>query len=66
MLNKLFLYLNTIIYLKKKQILFRIWYLIKSLYPLRYNLKKGQHTLYVQASDKVGNQTIVKGSFNIK
>ena len=35
-------------------------------YPLKYNLKKGLHTLYVQASDKVGNKTIVKGNFHIK
>ncbi len=35
-------------------------------YPLKYNLKKGTHTLYVQASDKVGNRSIVKGKFFIK
>ena len=35
-------------------------------YPLKYNLKKGIHTLYVQASDKVGNMSIVKGEFFIK
>jgi hypothetical protein len=35
-------------------------------YPLKYNLKKGMHTLYVQASDRVGNRSIVKGDFYIK
>ena len=35
-------------------------------YPLKYNLKKGVHTLYVQASDKVGNRSIIKGEFFIK
>ena len=35
-------------------------------YPLKYNLKKGTHTLYVQASDRVGNRSIVKGNFYIK
>ena len=35
-------------------------------YPLKYNLKKGVHTLYVQASDKVGNRSIIKGKFFIK
>ena len=35
-------------------------------YPLKYNLKKGIHTLYVQASDKVGNMSIVEGEFFIK
>jgi hypothetical protein len=35
-------------------------------YPLKYNLKKGLHTLYVQASDRVGNRSIVKGDFYIK
>ena len=35
-------------------------------YPLKYNLKKGAHTLYVQASDRVGNRSIVKGDFYIK
>jgi hypothetical protein len=35
-------------------------------YPLKYNLKKGAHTLYVQASDRVGNRTIIKGDFYIK
>jgi len=35
-------------------------------YPLKYNLKKGTHTLYVQASDKVGNRSIIKGQFYIK
>jgi hypothetical protein len=35
-------------------------------YPLRYNLKKGPHTMYVQASDRVGNRSIVKGDFYIK
>ena len=35
-------------------------------YPLKYNLKKGTHTLYVQASDRVGNRSIVKGDFYIK
>ena len=38
----------------------------KVIYPLKYNLKKGTHTLYVQASDRVGNQSIVKGDFYIK
>ena len=35
-------------------------------YPLKYNLKKGVHTLYVQASDKVGNQTNIEGVFHVK
>ena len=35
-------------------------------YPLKYNLKKGTHSLYVQASDKVGNRSILKGEFFIK
>jgi hypothetical protein len=35
-------------------------------YPLKNNLKKGTHTLYVQASDRVGNRSIVKGDFYIK
>ena len=35
-------------------------------YPLKYNLKKGTHTLYVQASDNVGNRSIVTGEFYIK
>ena len=35
-------------------------------YPLKYNLKKGTHTLYVQASDNVGNRSIVAGEFYIK
>ena len=35
-------------------------------YPLKYNLKKGTHTLYVQVSDRVGNRSIVKGDFYIK
>ena len=35
-------------------------------FPLKYNLKKGTHTLYVQASDRVGNRSIVKGDFFIK
>ena len=35
-------------------------------FPLKYNLKKGIHTLYVQASDKVGNMSIVEGNFFIK
>ena len=35
-------------------------------YPLKYNLKKGTHTMYVQASDRVGNRSIVKGDFYIK
>ena len=35
-------------------------------YPLKYNLKKGTHTLYVQASDRAGNLSIVKGDFYIK
>ena len=35
-------------------------------FPLKYNLKKGIHTLYVQASDKVGNMSIVEGKFFIK
>ena len=35
-------------------------------YPLKYNLNKGIHTLYVQASDRVGNRSIVKGDFYIK
>ena len=35
-------------------------------FPLKYNLKKGIHTLYVQASDKVGNMSIVEGEFFIK
>ena len=35
-------------------------------FPLKYNLAKGTHTLYVQASDKVGNMSIVEGEFFIK
>ena len=35
-------------------------------YPLKYNLTKGTHTLYVQASDKVGNMSFVEGKFFIK
>jgi hypothetical protein len=35
-------------------------------YPLKYNLKKGTHSMYVQASDRVGNRSIVKGDFYIK
>ena len=35
-------------------------------YPLKYNLKKGTHSLYVQASDKVGNRSVLKGDFFIK
>ena len=35
-------------------------------YPLKYNLSQGKHTLYVEAEDRVGNQSVNKGSFYIK
>ena len=35
-------------------------------YPLKYDLKKGKHTLYVEAKDRVGNQSVSKGIFYIK
>ena len=35
-------------------------------YPLKYNLTPGQHTLYVEAIDKVGNKSIKEGNFIIK
>ena len=35
-------------------------------YPLKYNLTKGEHTLYVEAKDRVGNKSINKGIFYIK
>ena len=35
-------------------------------YPLKYNLKSGTHTLFVEAKDRVGNKSIVEGTFFIK
>jgi hypothetical protein len=35
-------------------------------YPLKYNLKKGTHSLYVQAADKVGNLSKIEGEFLVK
>ena len=35
-------------------------------YPLKYNLSQGKHTLYVEAKDRVGNQSVSKGIFYIK
>ena len=35
-------------------------------YPLKYNLKKGTHSLYVQAADKVGNLSNIEGEFLVK
>ena len=35
-------------------------------YPLKYNLSQGKHTLYVEAKDRVGNQSVNKGIFYIK
>ena len=35
-------------------------------YPLKYNLSQGKHTLYVEAEDRVGNQSVNKGIFYIK
>ena len=59
--------LDVIVKLNNKPIIFEYnSYQKKIRYPLKYNLKKGSHTLYVQASDKVGNQTVINGSFYIK
>ena len=59
--------LDVIVKLNNKPIIFEYnSYQKKIRYPLKYNLKKGSHALYVQASDKVGNQTIINGSFYIK
>ena len=56
-----------IIKLDEKTIIFEYnSYQNKVRYPLKYNLKKGKHSLYVQASDKVGNKSIIKGDFYIK
>ena len=35
-------------------------------YPLKYDLTEGKHTLYVEATDRVGNQSVNKGIFFIK
>ena len=35
-------------------------------YPLKYNLSQGKHTLFVEAKDRVGNQSVSKGIFYIK
>ncbi len=58
---------DVIIKLDEKTIIFEYnSYQNKVRYPLKYNLKKGKHSLYVQASDKVGNTSIIKGDFYIK
>ena len=35
-------------------------------YPLKYNLKEGEHTLFVKVQDRVGNKSIIDGKFFIK
>ena len=35
-------------------------------YPLKYNLKEGEHTLFVEVQDRVGNKSIIDGKFFIK
>ena len=35
-------------------------------YPLKHHLKKGKHTLYVKAMDRVGNFAVKKGFFHVK
>ena len=56
-----------VIKLDEKTIIFEYnSYQNKVRYPLKNNLKKGKHSLYVQASDKVGNKSIIKGDFYIK
>ena len=58
---------DVIIKLNDKPVIFEYnSYQNKIRYPLKYNLKKGEHTLYVQASDRVGNKSIIKGNFFIK
>ena len=50
-----------------KQVIFEYnSYQKKVRFPLRNNLKKGTHSLYVQASDKVGNLTKIEGEFTVK
>ena len=34
-------------------------------YPLKYDLTYGKHTLYVEAKDRVGNQSVKNGIFFI-
>ena len=58
---------DVIIKLDEKPIVFEYnSYQNKVRYPLKYNLTKGKHSLYVQASDRVGNKSTIKGDFYIK
>ena len=58
---------DVVIKLDDKPIIFEYnSYRNKVRYPLKYNLIKGKHSIYVQASDKVGNKSIIKGNFYIK
>ena len=35
-------------------------------YPLKYNLKEGEHALFVEVKDRVGNKSIIDGKFFVK
>ena len=53
--------------LDKKRVIFEYnSYQKKIRYPLLNNLKKGEHTLYIEAKDRVGNKSSIRGTFFIK
>ena len=58
---------DVIMELDGKRIIFEYnSYQKKVRYPLKYNLTLGKHTLYVEAKDRVGNQSVSKGIFYTK